>query len=254
MLDRFRNFVKKMELPQEDEENLVYRIIDDSFNIVEVSAAAYGLWRMHNNVTERAVVGRDGVGDVMVRTTFSIMPENRAYKPFGTSAYEMPMYNPLLEYSRRYDTWREAEMGHREILERVRLNKASAEADLGIALAFAGAAAEVREAVSAQLPDLFSVTRLGENALVGTPFVMADGSFARVSVVLNDGSFTLTESVEPGCPPVLWDPGALLDGLRLTSSDGVLACTADDAGQLGDALIRLAQCVALRSHMAHSNS
>ena len=36
MLNRFRNLAKRLELPQE-QENLVYRIIDANQNLVEVS-------------------------------------------------------------------------------------------------------------------------------------------------------------------------------------------------------------------------
>ena len=255
MLDRFRNFVKRLELPQgEQGEDVVYRIIDNNQNIVEVNAAQYGIWRLQNNVAERAVVDQDTVGDVMVRTTFSIMPENRTYKPFGTSAFEMPMYDPLLEYSRRYDTWQEAELGHREILERVRLNQASADADIEIAQAFAGAAAEVREAISEQLPDLFSVARSGNVALVETPIQMANGSFAQVTVESNDGRFTLTESGVTGDPPLEWQSDAVLDQLGITSPGGVLTCTTNDVRELGGALVRLAQAMAIRSYVASGDN
>ena len=61
MLNRFRDFVKRLELPQGEERGIVYRIIDDEFNTLEVTAAQYGIWRMQNDVTKRAVVGQDMV-------------------------------------------------------------------------------------------------------------------------------------------------------------------------------------------------
>ena len=93
MLNRFRDLVKRLELP-EDERDVVYRIIDDNFNAVEVTAAQYANWRMQNDVTQKAVVGQDTVENVRVRTTFSIMPENRNYKPFGTSAFNLTSLDP----------------------------------------------------------------------------------------------------------------------------------------------------------------
>ena len=151
MLNRFRDFVKRLELPQGEERGIVYRIIDDEFNTLEVTAAQYGIWRMQNDVTKRAVVGQDMVEDVMVRTTFSIMPEHRGYKPFGTSAYGMPLYDPLTQYSQRYDTWGEAEQGHRNILERIRRDSATAREADRRAASLAGTAGAVRLAVSAGL-------------------------------------------------------------------------------------------------------
>ena len=84
---------------------------------VEVTAAQYGIWSLQNYVTKSAIVGQDTVEGVMLRTTFSIMPESRGYKPFGTSAYEVSSFEPLIQYSQRYDTWQEAEQGHRNTLE-----------------------------------------------------------------------------------------------------------------------------------------
>ena len=98
MLDRIRGFVKQLELPQEDEGEVVYRIIDSGRNAVEVSAAQYAAWRVRNDVANLAVVGQDNVGDFLVKTIFSIMPENRSYKPFGTSAYVMPDFDPVTTY------------------------------------------------------------------------------------------------------------------------------------------------------------
>ena len=56
-----------------------------------------------------SVKGQDTVEDVMVRTTLWIMPEHRSYKPFGTSEYEMPHYDPLVQFSQRHGSWAEAE-------------------------------------------------------------------------------------------------------------------------------------------------
>ena len=39
-----------------------------------------------------------------------VMPESKGYKPFGTSATHIALFEPLTEYSQRYDTWEEAEL------------------------------------------------------------------------------------------------------------------------------------------------
>jgi hypothetical protein len=40
----------------------------------------------------------------------------------------LPVYDPLPNYSRRYDTWREAERGHRATLESIRQYHAEVQA------------------------------------------------------------------------------------------------------------------------------
>ena len=110
MLNRFRDLVKRLELP-DDERDIVYRIIDNNYQTVEVTAAQYGNWRMQNDVVQKAIVGQDTVENVRVSTRFSIMPENRNYKPFGTSAFDMTSLDSLIgytRYTRRYDTWNDA--------------------------------------------------------------------------------------------------------------------------------------------------
>ena len=243
MLNRFRDFVKRLELPEQEE--VVYRIIDNNFNTVEVTAAQYAIWRTQNDVTRRAVVGQDTVEDVMVRTTFSIMPENRAYKPYGTSAYALPLYDPLLEYFRRYDTWSEAENGHRDTLELIRHKADEARADEEISRAFAGTAAEIRETLSVQLPDLFSVRRTDDLAVIRTPLLRLDGSPVEVAVATAGSGYELTEFGSAQSPPEILQDGALLEALGVTKVDGVLTCTVDDVSQLSRGLLRLAQAISV---------
>ena len=57
MLERFRTFVKRLELPS-DQDDLVYRIIDRERNAIEVTPSEYGNWRLRNDVTKLAVVGQ----------------------------------------------------------------------------------------------------------------------------------------------------------------------------------------------------
>ena len=260
MLNRFRDLVKRLELPQEE---VVYRIIDEEFNAVEVTAAQYGIWRMQNDVTKRAVVGQDTIGNVMVRTTFTIMPENRGYKPFGSSAYEMPQYDPLTQYSQRYDTWREAEQGHRGTLERIRRDNATARTSERRAEALAGTAGEVRLAITADLPAMFHVNVLSESEVtILTPLARADGTLVELSVSAGEHGFTLADASRP----TLGDSGATLERLegrqveRMTKALGVsvesgaLVFKADDASELGRAIIGLAQAVAWLSLMAGDKS
>ncbi len=255
MLNRFRDFVKRLELPQETGEDLVYRIVDDNFNTVEVTAAQYSLWRIQNDVTQRAIVGQDTVEDVTIRTTFSIMPEHRSYRPFGTSAYALPMYDPLLEYSQRYDTWREAESGHRDTLERIRRKAAETQADKEIAQYFTGTAAEVREAISEHLLNLFSVAPGPDNsALVRTPMLRADGTSVEVAVTADDGEFSLTEigDVEQYAGTVM--PASFLESLQVVLEDGTLSCKVGDSRQISRAVVALAQAIAARSHISRTTA
>ena len=262
MLDRFRDLVKRLELP-EDERDVVYRIIDNNLNAVEVTPAQYGSWRMQNDVAQRAIVGQDTVENVRVRTTFSIMPENRNYKPFGTSAVDMTSLDPLLEYSRRYDTWREAERGHREALQRVRRNAATARAAEERAEALAGTAGEVRLALSADLPHLFEIREQSENDVnIGTPLLGADGASIELSVSDRGAGFTLTAAVEamPGdFPPPPGKPGAeyvnrLCRSLGVSMEQGALVCEAEDASQLGQSIVKLAQAAACLSFLLSEDS
>ena len=257
MLDRFRSLVKRLELPPE-EDSVVYRIIDNDLNAVEVTPSGYAVWRMQNDVTERAIVGQDTVENVTVRTTFSIMPESRSYKPFGTSAYEIPSFDPRAEYSRRYDTWGEAEQGHRNTLERIRRDSAIARAAEQKAEDLAGTAGEVRLAISAGLPALFRVSiNSGIEVTVLTPMLRADGACVELTVSESGSGFVLTgtdEASSGDLAPALGElgdeqVGRLCRSLGLSVESGALVCKADDASQLGQAMISLAQAIAYLSYI-----
>ena len=251
MLNRFRDLVKRLELPSEEEEAVVYRIIDDDFNAVEVTPAQYGIWRMQNDVLQKAIVGQDTVEDVVVRTTFSIMPEHRRYKPFGTSAYALPVYDPLPNYSRRYDTWREAERGHRATLESIRQHHAEIQAAAIADAAHAGTAGEVMAAIQGSLPDLFQISALADNeALVYTPLMRVDGSSVELTVTADDNGYTLTIGAGGGDSPHYAE---LLRTLGISAGHGVLTCKANDARQLADSVIALSQAVACLSFMLGEN-
>ena len=255
MLNRFRDFVKRLELPQEEleQEEVVYRIIDADLNTQEVTPAQYAIWRTQNDVTRRAVVGQDTVENVMVRTTFSIMPENRTYKPYGTSAYALPLFDPLLEYFQRYDTREQAEAGHRNALDRIRSKAAEAQAEEEISRAFSGTAAEVRETISAQLPNLFSVRRTDQEAVIRTPLLRPDGSFVEVAVASMESGFELTEFGSPTPRPGTATENTLLQALGVSVIDGALACSVDDSSELTQGIVRLAQAVAWATFDIHSS-
>ena len=242
MLDRIRGLVKQLELPQE--EDVVYRIIDDGQNAVEVGPAQYARWRVSHDVYRLAVVGQDDVGDFLVKTTFSIMPENRSYKPFGTSAFKMPDFDPATTYSRRYDTWREAELGHYETVELLRQEQevAASEAEKQ------NKAIEiVRRAFALGLPGLFQVEAAHEyGVLVRAPWVLLDGSPVDLIVVESDGSFSLS-----GTGPALSEMeerrqqqvGEVCRTLGVTPIDGSLAIKAENAGQMLESIALLMQAV-----------
>ena len=241
MLNRFRDFVKRLELPQEEESEVVYRIIDDDLKIVEVTAAQYGIWRLQNDVTKRAVVGQDTVESLMVRTTFSIMPENRGYKPFGTSAYEVSTFEPLIQYSQRYDTWQEAEQGHRNTLEQVRRDHATAVATERRAEALSGTAGAVRLAVSAGIPAMFQVRVHSDDQLdVQTPLVRSDGTFVVVTVSEAGEGFKLSGDASPGSSGA----GELCDMLGLAAEGDRVTCDVVDEAELPRGILRVAQAVA----------
>ena len=257
MLDRIRGMVQRLELPQEDD--VVYRIMDDAGNAVEVTPAQYARWRVQHDVARLAVVGQDTVGNVQVKTTFSVMPENRSYKPFGTSAYAMPDYDPLMEYSNRYDTRREAEQGHRHTEERVRR-------DLAKSLLFdekvdvlAGIAGEVRLAIAVDLPAMFGVNAhsdvnadSSDEVKVTTPMLRADGTRVELTVSHSETGFVVTAAGDsfPGVgASAPGEPGVervdqLCRTLGLSVESGTLFCRASDASQLGEAMVRLAQGIA----------
>ena len=243
MLERFRNFAKRLELPEDQRSSitLVYRIIDDDHNAVEVSPAEYGRWRMQHDVTHRAVVGEDTVENVMVRTTFSIMPESRGYKPFGTSAYTVLYFDPLLQYSQRYDTWQEADQGHRNTLERIRRDFAAARAVDETAEALAGTAGEVRIAVSEGIPMLFQVhVHSDEEITVHTPLRRPNGSTIDVAITVDGDLFKLSSSASPGAP----GGNALSDALRVSVENGMVSSTVQGEDELPRAILRVAQAAA----------
>ena len=244
MLERIRGFVKQLELPQDEDEAVVYRIIDGARNAVEVSAAQYATWRLRNDVAKLAVVGQDNVGDFLVRTTFSVMPENRSYKPFGTSAYKIPDFDPATAYSRRYDTWREAELGHHETVELLRQEQEVADSE---AEKQNKAIEIVRRAFALGLPGLFQVEAAHEyGVLVRTPWVLLDGSAVDLIVVEADGSFSLS-----GTGPAVsgmeerWQQqiGEVCGTLGVTPVDGNLIIKAENAGQMLESITLLMQAV-----------
>ena len=244
MLDRIRGFVKQLELPQDEEGEVVYRIIDSSRNAVEVSAAQYAGWRVRNDVAKLAVVGQDKVGEFLVKTTFSIMPENRSYKPFGTSAYMIPDFDPVTSYSRRYDTWREAELGHYETVELLRQEQEVPESESGKQNKEVEV---VRRAFASGLPGLFQVeVAPGGGALVRAPWNLPDGSAVELIIVEDGEGYSL------------FGPGAIFsesealrhrqvsnicDSLGVSLMDGVLNKKAENAGELLEAVTLLTQAV-----------
>ena len=251
MLNRFRNFVKRLELPQEGGE-VVYRIIDNELNAVEVTAAQYTNWRMQNDVTTRAIVGQDTIEDVMVRTTFSIMPEHRGYKPFGTSAYEMPLYDPLVRYAQRYDTWREAEQGHRHILERIRRDHATARAADQRAESLAGTAGAVRLAVTAGLPALFQVQvpHSDEEVVVHTPLILVNGSNVDVVIAVASNRFRLSGSIASRATI----SEELSEMLGVVTEGGEVAREVEDEADLPRSIMRVAQAVAFISAISNEDT
>lgn len=241
MLDRLRDFVKRLELPQDEEDGVVYRIIDDDLNAVEVTAAQYGNWRLQHDVARRAIVGQDIVDDIMVRTTFSIMPENRGYKPFGTSAYGMILYDALPQYSQRYDTWREAEAGHRQIVERVRRDNATARTADERAQSLSGTAGAVRLAVAAGLPALFRVhVHSDEQVTVHTPMCRMNGASIDVAVAGISSGFRVSAPVNTKARVA----SGLLTTLDVKEEEGLVTCEVDGEDQLPRGIIRVAQAVA----------
>ena len=253
MLDRIRGMVQRLELPQE--KDVVYRILDDHGNVVEVTTAQYARWRMRHDVAQLAVVGQATVGNILVKTTFSIMPENRSYKPFGTSAFALPDFDPLVEYSSRYDTREEAEQGHRSAQERVRRDLAKALLVDEQVEVLSGTAGQVRLAIAADLPALFEISHHEDDndsssdaVTVKTPMLSADGTRVELTVTQSGTGFVLTGV---GTAPAGSQAAQQLDlvckplGLAV-ESERLVGRVADDS-QLGDAMVRLAQGIACAS-------
>ena len=244
MLDRIRGFVKQLELPEDTEEEVVYRIIDDKRNAVEVSAAQYARWRVGNDVAKLAVVAQDKVGNFLVKTTFAIMPENRSYKPFGTSAFAMPDYAPVTAYSRRYDTWREAELGHHETAELLRQEQEVPDSeaerqnkDVEI----------VRRAFAIGLPGLFQVEAAHDDgALVRTPWNLPDGSPVELLVVEDDQGFEIIVAgaeLPEGEERQRRQVNDVCETLGVSLVNEVLKKRAENAGELLESIIALSQAV-----------
>ena len=251
MLNRFRDLVKRLELPEEQSQQgeTVYRIIDNNHDTLEVTPAQYAIWRTQNDVTRRAVVGQDSVANVMVRTTFSIMPENRSYKPFGTSAYELPLYDPLLEFSRRYDTWREAERGHQETLQLVAQRTPVEDAAVQETSAEEAGSVAVIALIGSGLPDLFHAEPSGGGGVrLRTPWLIAGGNPVELLIAEEGGGYALSDtrpspSGEAGRQAV---PG-LFDLLGVSILDGRLAARAEDTAHLPSAVVALSQAIACSS-------
>ena len=257
MLNRIRDFVKRLELPQEDD--VVYRIIDDQRNSREVSQSQFARWSLQNDVALKAVVGEDSIDGVKVRTTFSIMPENRSYKPFGTSAFDMTLLDPLTNYSRRYDTWEEAEQGHQQVLEQIRRDFARDRAVEERAKALAGVAGGVQLAISADLPALFHVNDRAENEIsVQTPLSRPDGSPIVLTVVANGSVFDMSAPIEVTPNSSILTLGRLrseqvyrvCEALGVSLEEGFLTCRVDDASHLAQAILGLAQAVVCTANIA----
>lgn len=249
MLDRVRDIVKRLELPVEDD--IVYRILDDDLNAVEVTEAQYARWRLQHDVAERAVLKEDSEENVTIRTTFSIMPENRTYKPFGTAAYTLPYYDLLSQYSKRYDTWQEALRGHAITLEQVKKDFATARAVDERAAALEGTAGAVRLAVSAGVPSLFQVHVHSEDVVtVHTPLQRASGSGIDVSVAATAERFKLSGAFNPSISVA----NELSEKLGVTVADGTVTSYLNGEDELPRGIIRVAQAVARISALSAGES
>ena len=257
MLNRMRDLVKRLELPQEpDEQDVVYRIIDEEQNAVEVTAAQYTRWRLLNDVSQLAIVGRDVIRDVRVYTTFSIMPEDRGYKPFGTSAVNLSTLEPLSMYGQRYDTWQQAEVGHRQVVERIRRDFAAVSGTAPDDPAPSFVVLAVSQSLDEALASAFQVRAASDSlATISTPLLMSDGSHIDVDVAQVDDGFALSFPSEGS--ELSWedlaerlDSGRSADLCRLfgvTASPNGLSCSAAAPEQLGVAVVNLAQAVATAS-------
>ena len=256
MMKQFRSLVRRLELqPREESEAVVYRIIDRQRNIVEVSPSEYAIWRIQNDVARLAIVGQDTVGEVMVRTTFSIMPEDRTYKPFGTAAFELPMYDPLTEHSRRYDTWQHAEQGHRETLELIQRQIEEGQAhSTGVSVTDSQESQNFRHAIQSGLPGLFEVIPRGGGTVVRTPFLLPGGTTVNLLVVREEDGFALS-ALEPAGPTDLAIEGEspvdeLCDHLGVMHSEGRITAWVEEPSQLPRAAVALAQAIVCSSYMA----
>ncbi len=255
MLDRIRGFVKQLELPQGEDENVVYRIIDNKRNAIEVTASQYAVWRMQYDVAKIAVVGQDTVGNVLVRTTFSIMPESRSYKPFGTSAFLLPDFDPVTQYSQRYDTWLQSDLGHRETVRLVTRELEESPDRNEDEDRRAEETEVVMYAVASGLPGLFVVEAGAEvGTLIRTPWVLPDGTHLEVVVEKEGDGFRLSSScISPGGGESrdAQRVNELCAGLGASYKDGSLSASAVDVLELPHAIATLAQAIACVSWLLH---
>ncbi len=253
MLDRIRGLVKQLELPQDDDEAVVYRIIDANRNAVEVTPAQYATWRVQHDVAKLTVVAQDTVGNILVRTTFSIMPENRNYKPFGTSAVLVPDYEPATGHSRRYDTWQEAELGHKETVELLTKhleNTTQSDGETRQDEETDG----VRRAIGSGLPGLFQVD--GDStagARVRTPWLLPNGAAVEICILEEDEGFTLTgpgPAISAGEERQHQHIDNVCETLGVSLVNGVLTNRVEDAGQLPQAITALMQAIVCVSYIS----
>ena len=109
---------------------------------------------------------------------------------------------------------------------------------------------------------MFKVEPRSESEVtVLTPLLRADGTSIELSVSASGAAFTLISSVEASAE----DSVSTLENLKpeqverlcgalgVSVESGALACRADDASQLGRAIVRLAQAVACVSYLPNAS-
>ena len=255
MLDRIRGFVKHLELPQGEDEDIVYRIIDNERNAIEVTASQYAIWRVQYDVAKIAVVGQDTVGNVLVRTTFSIMPESRSYKPFGTHAFLLPDFDPVIQYNQRYDTWLQADLGHRETVRLLTRETEEAPDRNEDEDSRAEETEVVMYAVASGLPGLFVVEASPEaGTIIRTPWVLPDGTHPEMFVEKEGDGFRISGSCisrDGGENRDVQRVNELCAELGVSYEDGSLSASAVDVLELPHAITALAQAIPCVSWLLH---
>ena len=255
MLDRIRGFVKHLELPQEEQVDVVYRIIDEDRNAIEVTATQYVRWRALHDVAKIAVVGQDTVGSMLVRTTFSIMPESRSYKPFGTNAFLLPDFDPVIQYNQRYDTWIQADLGHRETVRLLTRQTEEASDRNEDEDRRAEEMEVVMYAVASGLPGLFVVEASPEaGTIIRTPWVLPDGTHPEMFVEKEGDGFRISGSCisrDGGETRDVQRVNELCAELCVSYEDGSLSASAVDVLELPHAITALSQGIACVSWMLH---
>ena len=253
MLERIRGFIRHLELPQEEYEDVVYRIIDDDRNAIEVTATEYGRWRVQHDVAKLAVVGQDTVGDVLVRTTFSIMPESRGSKPFGTSAFLMPDYDPVTQYSHKYDTWLQADLGHRETVRLLTEEQDEATNTAQHTDTRAEETEVVLYAIASGVPGLFQVEASPDaGTFIRTPWLLPDGAPVQLTVDREGEGFSLS-GPSIALPTDYQSSSEMLErvceAFGVSLEGGIHTARAVDVLELPHAIASLAQAVACVSWM-----